>query len=89
MISSKSRLLDGISLSVLLFGASCYVWAYNGMHTLQHSTHNPAAPIFAGYTRYVRLNQLSWFGIGVILIGIAIGVAAAIHGSCVRVEEAG
>jgi uncharacterized membrane protein YedE/YeeE len=85
-MSPKSRLLDLASVAILLFGAACYIGAYAGMQSLQHAVHDPAAPIFAGYTRYVRLMQLSWFGIAVIVVGVIVGIGAAIHGSCTTAE---
>ena len=78
-MSRTSRLLDVFSLGFVVFGGSCYAWAYSGMHALQRTVHDPNAPIFAGYTRYVRLMQLSWLGIAGIGLGVAVGVYAALH----------
>jgi len=79
MISTRSRLIDLASVAALTVGGLCYATAYSGMQALRGTPHDPGAPLFAGYTRYVRLNQLSYLGIAAIAIGIALAVYAASH----------
>lgn len=78
-VKRSGRMLDVASLVLLLGGAVCYVWAYLGMQALRDSTHDAAAPLFAGYTRYVRLSQVSILGLTAIALGILVGIYAAMH----------
>ena len=61
----------------MLLGALVYGWAYLGMEELRTMTHDPSAPIWSGYVRWVRLTQLSWLGQGLVGLGILLGVGAA------------
>jgi hypothetical protein len=72
-------MIDVASVALVLVGAICYVWAYAEMSVLRDATHDPKAPIFAGYTRFVRLTQLSWLGLGTITVGVLVGIGAAMH----------
>lgn len=78
-VSARSRLFDAASILLLVAGAVCYGGAYLGMRSLRVAAHDPAAPLFAGYTRYVRLMQLSYVGLLAIGAGVAIAVFAAWH----------
>ena len=78
-VSRRSRIIDLVSLALVVLGAAAYVWAYVEMEALRNATHDPKAPIFAGYTKFVRLMQLSYAGLGAIAVGILVGVGAALH----------
>ena len=67
------------SLALVALGVILYIWAYAQMDVLRTTAHDPNAPIFANYTRFVRLMQVSYVGIGAVVTGILVGVGAAIH----------
>ena len=77
-VSRKSRVIDVVSVALVLVGAVCYVWAYSEMSVLRDAAYDPKAPIFAAYTRFVRMMQLSWVGIGTIVVGVLVGIGAAL-----------
>ena len=85
-ISRRSRIIDLASLTLVVFGTALYVWSYLQMEALRTSSHDPNAPIFAGYTRFVRLMQLSYLGLGAVCIGIIVGIGAALHARRGRAE---
>ena len=85
-ISRRSRIIDLVSLALVVLGAALYVWSYLQMEALRTATHDPNAPIFAGYTRFVRLMQLSYLGLGAVFIGIIVGIGAALHAKRGRAE---
>jgi len=66
-------------LVLVVAGAACYLWAYAGMQALRQAAHDPKAELFAGYTRFVRLSQLSIAGLIAIGLGLAVGIVAALH----------
>lgn len=72
-------MIDAASITLVLLGAALYVWAYLEMDALRTAGHDPNAPIFAGYTRFVRLMQLSYGGLAVAAIGMLVGVGAALY----------
>jgi hypothetical protein len=72
-------MIDVASLVLVVAGVGCYLWAYAGMHALRGSVYDPRAEIFAGYTRFVRLWQLSVVGLVAVGLGVLVGVGAAIH----------
>ena len=78
-LKRSSRLLDVASLVLVLAGATCVGGSYVGMRRLRDSAHDPKAPIFAGYTRHVRLTQLSYLGFGALAGGVMLAVYAAMH----------
>lgn len=78
-VSRRSRIIDLVSLVLVVAGAACYVWAYQEMEELRTSVHDPKAPIFAGYTRFVRLTQLSYAALGAVALGVLVGLGAALH----------
>lgn len=79
MVSRRSRIIDAVSLALILAGGFCFSAAYVGMQRLRSAAHDPNAPIFAGYTRYVRLTQLSYLGIAAMAVGIVVAIYAALH----------
>jgi hypothetical protein len=78
-VTKQSRVFDAVSVGLVLIGVACYLWAYIQMEVLRQSTHDPKAMIFAGYVRFVRLVQLSRFGMGLIAVGVMVGIGAAVH----------
>lgn len=78
-VSARSRRLDVMSVAMILLGGLCYGGAYAGMQALRAAPHDPNAPLFAGYTRYVRLTQLSYVGLAAVVVGVCIAVYAAVH----------
>lgn len=78
-VSRNSRIIDLVSLVLVVAGAACYVWAYVGMEALRRAPHDPNAELFAAYTRYVRLSQLSIAGLVAVGLGVVVGIAAAFH----------
>jgi len=85
-VSRRSRIIDLVSLSLVVLGAALYVWAYLAMETLRTSGHDPNAPLFAGYTRFVRLMQFSYIGLGAACLGVLVGIGAAVHARRTRAE---
>lgn len=67
------------SLVLVIAGGACYLWAYAGMRALRQAAHDPTAELFAGYTRFVRLTQLSILGLVVVGLGVLVGIGAALH----------
>jgi hypothetical protein len=78
-VPRRSRILDLISLILVVLGAAAYVWTYMQMEALRTAVHDPDAPIFAGYVRFVRLMQLNYLGLGLVGVGLLLGVGAAVH----------
>jgi hypothetical protein len=78
-VARSSRMIDVASLVLVVAGVGCYLWAYAGMQTLRQMTHDPNAALFAGYTRFVRLHQLSILGLSVTGLGVLVGIGAALH----------
>ena len=72
-------MIDVLSLVLVVSGVGCYAWSYVGMRALRASVHDPSAELFAGYTRYVRLWQLSVVGLTAVALGVLVGVWAALH----------
>jgi hypothetical protein len=78
MVSKKSRRIDAASLALIAAGGLCYVLAYMGMQALRAAPHDPNAPLFAGYKRYVRLTPLAFWGMASVMIGVAVALYAAL-----------
>ena len=75
----SSRMIEVASLVLVIAGGACYLWAYAGMRALRVAVHDPGAELFAGYTRFVRLWQLSVVGLTAVALGVLVGVWAALH----------
>jgi hypothetical protein len=75
-----------VSLALAVLGAALYIWAYVEMEALRTASHDPSAPIFAGYVRFVRLMQLSYVGLGAVCLGIIVAIGAAMHARRKRAE---
>jgi hypothetical protein len=78
-VTRADRIVDGVSLVLVLAGATCYVWAYLGMQALRDAAHDPTAPIFAGYMKFQRLSQISYAGLSAIALGVIVGIGAAVR----------
>ena len=83
-VTRSSRIIDVVSLVLVVAGAACYLWAYAGMQALRQTSHDPNAAIFAGYTRFVRLWQLSVVGLVAVGLGVLVGIGAALHARRLR-----
>jgi len=86
-VARSSRIIDVVSLVLVVAGAACYLWAYAGMKALRQATPDPNAELFAGYTRFVRLWQLSVVGLTSVGLGVAVGIWAALHARRARAPE--
>ena len=80
-------MIDVASLALVVGGGACYLWAYAGMQALRKATPDPNAELFAGYTRFVRLWQLSVVGLTSVGLGVAVGIWAALHARRARAPE--
>ena len=80
-------MIDVASLLLVVGGGACYLWAYAGMQALRQATPDPNAELFAGYTRFVRLWQLSVVGLTSVGLGVAVGIWAALHARRPRAPE--
>src|SRR5436189_2700367 len=69
-VTRAARAIDLLSLTLVVGGAICYVWAYNGMRGLPNTPQYPDVELFARYTRWVRLSRLANAGLGVTALGI-------------------
>ena len=78
-VARSSRMIDIASLMLVVAGGACYLWAYSGMQVLRQAAHDPKAELFAGYTRFVRLSQISIAGLIAVGLGVAVGIGAALH----------
>jgi hypothetical protein len=84
-VSRLGRKLDIVSLIFLACGAALFAAAFVGMAAIRderaRETQHMAGQgeVWAAYNRYVRLQRLSWLGMGMGAAGIAIALSAAVH----------
>ncbi|HEU4993733.1 MAG TPA: hypothetical protein VFT29_02905 [Gemmatimonadaceae bacterium] len=78
-VPRRSRVLDAWSVALVVVGAAAFVWTYVQMEGLRNAVHDPEAPLFAGYVRFVRLTRLSYVGLGLVGLGLLVGIGAALH----------
>jgi len=78
-----SRAIDLVSLLLISAGAVLFVAAYFGMQSVSKSPDTPFVPgtveAYALTNEYLRLQRLSYFGLGLVGLGLATGLSAAVH----------
>ncbi|MEX2152751.1 MAG: hypothetical protein WD825_05380 [Gemmatimonadaceae bacterium] len=91
-VGRVSRAIDLVSLLLLLGGAVLFVAAYFGMQTVSKSPDTPFVPgtveAYALTNEYLRLQRLSYFALGLIGLGIATGLSAAVHAHKIAKRQA-
>ena len=93
-VSRLGRKLDIVSLIVIAFGATLFATAFVGMAALRDERAKETQHVagegeaWAAYNRYVRLQRLSFMGMGMGAAGIAIALSAAWHNRKFRKESA-
>ena len=82
-VTRLGRILDIVSLIVILAGGALFARAFLGMKTLrdQRETEFVAGTTeaYAALNQYYRLQRLSYLGAGLAALGIGIGLSAAWH----------
>lgn len=82
-VSRLGRKLDIVSLVFVALGAILFVLAFLGMAELRDLRETEFVPgtleAYAALNRYLRLQKLSYLGIGFAVAGIGIGLSAAWH----------
>lgn len=91
-IGRKSRAIDAASLICIVAGAALYLRAYVGMGALRvraaDASFQPGSTeVFVSVREYIFLHRLSWAGLGLAIIGIGVGVFAAVHAKRRRLLE--
>lgn len=75
--------MDLASLALILGGAALYLRAYVGMEAVKNSRDVPfvrgAMEAYALTNQYLRLQRLSYLGLVLVGVGVAIGLSAAAH----------
>ncbi|MGH7677968.1 MAG: hypothetical protein ACRENU_05840 [Gemmatimonadaceae bacterium] len=78
-----SRAIDLASLTLLVVGAALYLRAYFGMESVRTTPETPFVPgtmeAFALLNQFVRLKRLSYVGLSLVGLGLAVGLSAALH----------
>jgi heme/copper-type cytochrome/quinol oxidase subunit 1 len=79
-VSRLGRLLDAIGLLLFLAGAVCFGMAYLGMKQLRAAGFVPRRPgePFGAVHEWEQWQRLSWVGLTVAAVGLAVAVTAAI-----------
>lgn len=84
-VSRLGRKLDIVSLLFIAFGATLFGTAFVGMAALRDERARETQQVagqgeaWAAYNRYVRLQRLSFLGMGMGAAGVAIALSAAWH----------
>jgi hypothetical protein len=84
VVGRASRAIDAASLVLIVAGAALYLWSYVGMGELRlraagASFQPGTTEAFASMREWARLHRMSWAGVGLAVIGIGVGVYAAMH----------
>jgi hypothetical protein len=72
--------LDIVALALVLGGAICYGVAFAGLkrlHAAGFVPHGPGNP-WVAVDEWIRWRRLSWIGLAIGVLGIAVGVTAAV-----------
>lgn len=72
------RIVNGLSLLLLLAGAAVYARAWFGMQGLRSYEAAPDAAPFAGMAQFNHFHELSRIGVWLVVAGVAVAVLAAI-----------
>jgi hypothetical protein len=82
-VTRLGRILDGVSLVVILAGALLFVQAFLGMKALRDQRETDfvagSTEAFAALNQYYRLQRLSYLGAGLAALGIGVALSAAWH----------
>jgi len=82
-VSRASRRIDLASLLLILVGAALFGRAYFGMEAVKNTIDVPfvrgTMEVYALTNQYLRLQRLSYFGLGLVGAGIVVGLSAAVH----------
>ena len=82
-VGRLSRAIDLASLVLILGGAALYLRAYFGMEAVRTTPESPfvrgTMEAFALMNQYLRLKRLSYVGLALVGIGLAVGLSAAVH----------
>jgi hypothetical protein len=88
VVARRSRLIDVVSLLLILGGFALYVRAYLGMERIRTSPDVPfvrgTMEVYALTNAYWRLQKLSYVALGLVGVGIAVGLSAAAHHHKIR-----
>jgi hypothetical protein len=88
VISRTSRLIDVASVGLIIVGATMFGRAYLGMERVRNSPDVPFArgtmEAYALTNQFLRFQRLSYVGIGLVGVGIAVGLSAAAHARTIR-----
>ena len=82
-VTRLGRILDIVSLVVILAGALLFAQAFLGMKALRDQRETGfvagTTEAYAALNRYYRLQRLSWLGAGLAMAGLGVGLSAAWH----------
>ena len=91
-VGRLSRAIDLVSLVLILGGAAVYLRAYLGLEEVRTSTDAPfvsgTMEAFALTNQYLRNKRLSYVGLVLVGVGIAVGLSAAAHAHKISRREA-
>lgn len=82
-VGRLSRAIDLASLALIIAGAVLYLRAYFGMEAVRTTPETPfvrgTVEAFAQLNEYLRLQRLSYIGLALVGVGLAVGLSAAAH----------
>ena len=82
-VTRLGRILDLVSLALLVAGALLFAQAFLGMKQLRDQRDAMFVPgtteMYAAVNRYYRLQRVSYLGAGLALAGIGVALSAAWH----------
>lgn len=82
-VTRLGRILDLVSLGLIVAGALLFGQAFLGMKQLRDQRDIAFVPgtteAFAALSRYYRLQRLSYLGAGLAFVGIGVALSAAWH----------
>lgn len=78
------RLLNILTLLLLLIGAGLYIWAWVGLHGLESYSPPVDAEPLSGMARFNRFWKVSRIGIWLVWSGLGLGVVAAVAAFVIR-----
>jgi hypothetical protein len=91
-VRRSSRIIDLVSLVLILAGAALYIRAYVGMEAIRTTPETPftrgTMEAFELTNRYLRLQQRSYLGLALVSAGLLVGLSAAAHAHKIRRSEA-